>query len=415
MKVAIIFDNLGPYHCARLGAAAKLMKICVLEVHRTSNEYAWDRVDSGEAFERRTLYQQGELARSNRELKSRLFESLNEERPDVIAIPGWSSGAASYALEWALSNGTPAVIMSESNSWDESRQSWKEWIKRYFVAQASGALVGGSSSRDYIVELGFPEKAVSLGYDVIENEFFKSASRAARSETGPLPPYFLTSCRFIEKKNLYRLLDAYASFTKTRQQPPSEMQAWNMCLLGDGELKPQLIAYCKNLGLNVIEAAPWEPSLPSDSCPPPSATVFFPGFRQVGELPKFYAHAGVLIHPSTTEQWGLVVNEAMACGLPVAVSRRCGCAKDLVQEGSNGYTFDPYNTNQISDLMLEVAEASTERLSEMGRESLKIIASWGPSRFATGLLAASEHALAIGPSKKSIIGLVARKLVAMKD
>jgi glycosyltransferase involved in cell wall biosynthesis len=47
------------------------------------------------------------------------------------------------------------------------------------------------------------------------------------------------------------------------------------------------------------------------------------------------------VHASTTEQWGLVVNEAMAAGLPVLVSDRCGCAPDLVEVGVNGFTFDP--------------------------------------------------------------------------
>jgi 1,2-diacylglycerol 3-alpha-glucosyltransferase len=57
--------------------------------------------------------------------------------------------------------------------------------------------------------------------------------------------------------------------------------------------------------------------------------------------------ASAFIQASTTEQWGLVVNEAMASGLPVLVSERCGCAPDLVKNGVNGYTFDPYDIKEI--------------------------------------------------------------------
>jgi glycosyltransferase involved in cell wall biosynthesis len=144
-------------------------------------------------------------------------------------------------------------------------------------------------------------------------------------------------------------------------------------------------------------------SPPSVLRPPSSGTVFFPGFRQIEELPRFYAHAGAFVHASTTEQWGLVVNEAMACGLPVIVSNRCGCAADLVQEGVNGYTFDPYNVEQLAQLMHRLTEAPKHRLSEMGDASRAIIADWGPERFASGLKQAVECALEVGPQRASLL------------
>ena len=80
-----------------------------------------------------------------------------------------------------------------------------------------------------------------------------------------------------------------------------------------------------------------------------------PGFKQYDELPIYYGLAGAFIHASTTEQWGLVVNEAMAAGLPVIVSERCGCAPDLVENGRNGFTFDPYDVDALTHLMLKMA------------------------------------------------------------
>ncbi len=97
--------------------------------------------------------------------------------------------------------------------------------------------------------------------------------------------------------------------------------------------------------------------------------------------------AGAFVHASTTEQWGLVVNEAMAAGLPVLVSERCGCAPDLVRDGVNGFTFDPYDPGQLADLMLKVSSDQCDRLA-MGRASQEIIKDWGPERFADGLMQA---------------------------
>ena len=90
------------------------------------------------------------------------------------------------------------------------------------------------------------------------------------------------------------------------------------------------------------------------------------------------------------------MNEAMASGLPVLVSNRCGCAPDLVQEGVNGFTFDPYNVEQLAQLMLKISAFQPFSLSAFGEASRRIIADWGPERFASGLKAAVDKALEVG-------------------
>jgi hypothetical protein len=116
-----------------------------------------------------------------------------------------------------------------------------------------------------------------------------------------------------------------------------------------------------------------------------------PGFKQYDELPVYYGLAGAFIHASTVEQWGLVVNEAMASGLPVLVSNRCGCAADLVREGVNGFTFDPYNVEQLAQLMLKISAFSFP-LSTFGASSREIIAAWGTFAFGEGLAEAVSSA-----------------------
>ena len=93
----------------------------------------------------------------------------------------------------------------------------------------------------------------------------------------------------------------------------------------------------------------------------------------------------------SVEQWGLVVNEAMAAGLPVLVSRACGCAPDLVREGVNGFTFDPYDVGGLAGLMVRMSSGELN-LKTMGEASQVIIAGWTPEVFGENLLRAVDAA-----------------------
>jgi glycosyltransferase involved in cell wall biosynthesis len=165
-------------------------------------------------------------------------------------------------------------------------------------------------------------------------------------------------------------------------------------LLGDGPLKSDLCHLISDLRLQ--------------HC------VLLPGFKQYDELPVYYGHASAFIHASTTEQWGLVVNEAMASGLPVLVSSRCGCAQDLVKNGVNGFTFDPCNVEEMAQLMIQISAFKPFRLSAFGAASSEIIANWGPERFAEGMSAAVKIAMSTPPYKAGILDRLLLKLLAIK-
>ena len=141
-----------------------------------------------------------------------------------------------------------------------------------------------------------------------------------------------------------------------------------------------------------------------------SENVKMPGFQQYRELPLYYGLASVFILPSTTEQWGLVVNEAMASGLPVLVSNRCGCAPDLVEEGRNGYTFDPFDQTNLADLMLRISDDGCDR-EAMGRVSRKIIAEWSPERFGYNLIQAANRAIGLPRRTSGLIDTLILKLL----
>ena len=294
-----------------------------------------------------------------------LFGKLTELAPDVVFVPGWSMVEALAALLWCAENNVPSVIMSESTQHDFDRQALKELCKRRIVNLASALFVGGTAHAEYGIALGFPQERISFGYDVVENSDFEFGATNARNNAAAvrnrlnLPDdYFFAAARLIEKKNHLRLLEAFANFLER-----AEGNTWGLVIAGPGPMKAELEAKVDHLGI--------------------ADNVRLLGALKYEEMIECYGLAGALIHPSTTEQWGLVVNEAMAAGLPVLVSERCGCAPDLILDGRNGFTFDPFNVDEIADVMMRIADPKCDRIA-MGLESTKIIADWGPDRFAYG-------------------------------
>ena len=278
--------------------------------------------------------------------------------------------------------------MSETRTTDGRRSWWKECIKRYLISRFDGALVGGKSHRDYLVKLGMPADKIRFGYNVVDNAYFaEECLNALKSkvEEQKKHPYFLASNRFVERKNLARLIEAYSSHIQQSAIDNQQSSIWPLCLLGDGKLKPALISQCHNLGLQVIESAPWEnPSTTEDHQPP---TVFFPGFRQIGELPHFYANASCFIHPALEEPWGLVINEAMACGLPVLSSRNVGAAEELIDDGVNGWKFDAENLTDMTACLTRVTALDLEERTAFGQASRQILEARCPTRvFGEGLV-----------------------------
>jgi len=393
-RVAVLFQRFGPYHHARLNASGRLLSVWGVEACAMEDTYAWARVEGAAAFTRVTLTDRDSGDRRwKQELQRNLWRALDEIKPQVVVINGWSATDALSALWWCGQNKIPAVVMSESTAWDEPRVFWKEWIKGRLVKMCAAGLAGGTPHADYLAQLGLPRDRIFLGYDIVDNEYFaagaakwqkqkaeigkqKSEDRGGMAKIENLPssisdlpssPFFLASARFVEKKNLARLVRAYARYRALAERSESrklKAEIWKLVLLGDGPLRTALCRQISDLGLQDF--------------------VLLPGFKQYDELPAYFGLAGAFIHASTTEQWGLVVNEAMASGLPVLVSNRCGCAADLVKENANGFTFDPLDPEQLPQLMLRISNFQFP-ISNFGTASSRIIADWGPERFAGGL------------------------------
>jgi glycosyltransferase involved in cell wall biosynthesis len=379
--IAVLWSRFGPYHLARLkGAAEKssdIAEIVGIEVAEADLDYAWEFAEGAGRYERRTLFPQrnyhGLSSQSIRTAVSNTLEILN---PDVVAVNGWSVTEARAALLWARRNGRRAVLMSETKEDDLERVWWKERLKRHFVQKFDAALVGGAKQMEYLVALGMPSERIFVGYDVVDNAYFRRGAVKARREksqlrrTLALPiEYFFVCTRFLARKNLDGLLVAYADYSAKTQRP------WALVIAGSGPDEARLRQMEKDLELRAVK---WL------------------GFVQYGQLPAYYGLASAFVHPAKSEPWGLVLNEAAASGLPLVVSDTVGARHELVQPNRNGITFDPHSPSSISQALSNISRRSPAERRAMGSNSSTIVAVWGPDLFGRQLLAAANVSRQIG-------------------
>lgn len=378
--IAVVFSRLGPYHMARLRGASQVVgeaggAVAAISIAGMDKIYAWDRLHETNACPTTVLFpDQLYEDLPAQQMASRLKQCLDELNPLAVALPGWAFTEARAGLAWCRQRKRAAILMSESSKHDHFRLWPREFMKQNMVRRFSSALVGGRRHAEYARMLGIPRAAIFKGYDAVDNDYFRTASAAARAEATALRSslglpkrYWLTSSRFVPVKNLDGLLRAYALATQRSPDCP------DLVICGDGPCRKSLVQLAGELNI--------------------ATRLHWPGFVQYPDLPKYYALAEVFILASTTEPWGLVVNEAMACGLPVWVSSRCGCTDELVHDGRNGLTFEPEPPESIADALLKIP-TSPLVLDEMGHYSQRLVENCSTRVFGEGLLEAARMALA---------------------
>jgi glycosyltransferase involved in cell wall biosynthesis len=392
--VTVVFHHIGPYHHARLNAVADRLSVTGVEWSAKGYD-AWGAAEAPARYHKISLFPEATPHYpAGAQRRQALYSMLEQATPDVVAVNGWNNFGSLAAANCCMRRGIPMVVMSESAREDEPRTWWKEMIKRRFISFYSAALVGGQRHVNYLIDLGMPRERIFVGYNVVDSEYFRQKAEELRSQKSEvrwkygLPEnYFLASARFIEKKNLPRLITAYAEYrdrlkgTGAIDPGYNRDTPWDLVLLGDGPLRETLNAQLSTLKLH--------------------SHVHLPGFKQYDELPVYYALANAFVHASTTEQWGLVLNEAVASGLPVIVSERCGCVPELVQ--GNGFTFNPMNEHELASLLFRMATLSDDDRRRLGDASYKIAANFVPERFGEGLERAARMALELTSRTSGVI------------
>lgn len=306
-------------------------------------------------------------------LAARVRQWLDDSDPQAVVITGYYYSAMRAAAQWARRHGRVSVYMGDSQRVDRPRIALREWLKGWWVRRHyDSAFVAGERAADYLAGLGFPRERIWTGYDVVDNHTIASGAAAARTDASELRTclglpdrFFLFVGRFSDEKNLPRLLEAYAGYRQAAGR-----QAWGLVMVGRGPQDDLLQRRAQEID-----------------------GVVLAGFQQADQLPAYYGLASCLVLPSVSETWGLVVNEAMAAGLPVLVSYRCGCVPELVRPGWNGYLCDPLDIAGLARLMAIMSSSAVD-IAAMGAASRRIVALYTAETWAQGLADCIERTLA---------------------
>jgi glycosyltransferase involved in cell wall biosynthesis len=294
--------------------------------------------------------------------------ALCRAQTDALLCGGYSYVAAWQAAFWANRHSVPLLLWSESTSLDKRHSHrFVEYTKRKFLRRCQAFVVAGKTSRDYLLALGASSSSTFIAPDAVDVRFFTAAAEAARQQElairvrNNLPSrYFLCVGRLVKEKGVFELLDAYAKLES------SVRSGTGLVFVGEGTARTELER----------RAAEIQPGM-----------VRFCGWLHREQIPEIYALADALLFPTYSDPWGLVVNEAMACSLPIIASEVAGCVPDLLQDRWNGFVVRPRDVEGLVKAMRALFD-DPESARRMGSRGFQRIQEFTPEKCAAGIVQA---------------------------
>jgi glycosyltransferase involved in cell wall biosynthesis len=351
---------------------------------------AWD-VPLLEGYDHETLPSAGPHGKYRDFMHTGLAERLREGRFDVLWVHGWAHVTNLRAMGLAKRLGIKVLIRGESNLLGEPTQGIRPFAKKRFLnwlfRRVDGYLYIGSLNREFYRHYGVPEDRLFPVPYSVDNAFFRQrveqargGREALRASLGLAPgrPVILFTGKLLPHKGPMDLLRAYIGLSPDGRAEPLPY----LLFAGSGMERESLEQKVRETG--------W-------------SSVKFLGFQNQTELPRIFDLCDLFVMPSHAEPWGLVVNEVMNAGKPVIASTAVGCARDLIAEGENGWSFPAGDVNELQRV-LRMAFARPEMLPAMGQRSLERISRWGFAEDIEGLLLAANtlaRAKALGKAPSS--------------
>jgi glycosyltransferase involved in cell wall biosynthesis len=307
-----------------------------------------------------------------------IVRALVKGRYEVLWLYGYNYAVHVLAAATMRLRGMP-IMFQEDQTLLHPRGVLKAAAKEVGLRalfKGSFGLYAGSESKRWFEHFGVPrERLFAVRYSVDNERLHR-----AHAELGPrrselrrsfgLPedqPLFLTVSRLVAKKQPLAVLEA---FRRARQRI-----GCSLLIVGSGEFE------------GVIREEIARRDIPD---------VAVAGWLSQSELPRAFACADAFVLFSRSENWGVVVNEAMNFGLPVLVSDKVGSGTDLVEDDRNGYVIAIEDIESLSDRMVQLGEDSRLR-QKLGRRSLEIIEDWNVEAAAQGIIDAVVAA--VGPAR----------------
>jgi glycosyltransferase involved in cell wall biosynthesis len=303
---------------------------------------------------------------------------LAEGQFDACVVSGWYLKSYVQAIRACWRLGIRVIVRGDSHlKTPRSRvtSAAKYLPYRWFLNRIDAHLYVGAANRAYLRAYGVPAERLFFAPHFVDNEFFATRAEQAH-EAGtierlrrswgadPGTAVFLFVGKLIDKK---RPADFVQALAETRRSAGSE--GVRGVVVGAGPLQQAVASLAEQHGV----------------------PLHFAGFQNQSALPAFYAAADALVLPSDGgETWGLVVNEAMACGLPAIVSDAVGCADDLIRSGETGFAVPCGDVAMLGSAMVRLASMTPDERAVLSRAARDAVRSYTADAAALGLVQALD-------------------------
>ncbi|MEQ9188109.1 MAG: glycosyltransferase [Cryomorphaceae bacterium] len=256
--------------------------------------------------------------------------------PEVIMCSGWMDKGY---LKICRSVGKDCVrVLTLDNKWSGSIKQRIASLLSPFTLKNSfdKAFVPGKEQKEYALKLGFTEAEISTGFYIADLPFYQRFyNELSMRDKASRPKRFLYLGRYVSIKGIFELWHAFNAFR-------IENQEWELWCVGTGKDFDQK-----------VEA--------------PGIRHF--GFIQPEEILPILLETSVYILPSHFEPWGVSVHEMAISGFPMLLSNEIGAKEFFLEEGKNGWTFDPHDPKTLTQRMLQISKLSVDQLSILGVHS----------------------------------------------
>lgn len=361
MKVVILNNDFRVYWKDRLiylhrFLAEKDIQLNAIELFGKDSAYSFDDYHNTFTWWGCLFPDKNSSELSDYEITTSLFSKLDQLKADIIIACPITFFAGALGLRWAKLNRKKFIMFDDAKPLIQFKRNFLvRSIRNLLTQQIDGFWL---PSDDYDVAYPALNKKKILffyGYSCINNSLFKVNQKKEFTHQS-----IICVARLVPIKNIDNLLRAWQLVEETNAN-------YKLIIIGNGYCYDSLNNLTENLDLKHVQ---------------------FAGTIANDHLPEFYFKSDAFILPSLSETWGLVVNEAMAAGLPVLLSNKVNATNTLLKEGVNGYSFDPYNIKAIATAMLSYINLDTQLKEKMSAQSLKIISEMSYENMGTQLVEA---------------------------
>lgn len=267
-------------------------------------------------------------------------QKIIAEQPDIVILSGYYPRLHAKLAILLKLKGIKIGLRSDNTIAHSDLSGIKGWLKRtalsYWLKIYDSWHPVGTLAREYLETISGTTKPTFYFPYNVNNDWLAETASNWRShcdevrQTLSIPTNAYIVLGIMKWHPREDPLTLVKAFAKLHQEIPNTF----LILVGDGSLRPDI----------------------EQEIEPFKNAVFLPGYVPYTELPKFYGISDIFVHPAVNEPWGVSVNEAMACGLPVITSDGVGSRIDLVQEGKNGFVFPKQDIQSLAKTLINCSQ-----------------------------------------------------------